>query len=41
MDLFPVELTYAKIGNILLLKRYFREIAGVCIVFRPLRTQVQ
>ena len=39
--LFPVELTYAKIGNSLLLKRYFREIAGVCIVFRTLGTQAK
>ncbi len=39
--LFPVELTYAKIGNSLLLKRYFREIAGVCIIFRTLGTQAK
>ena len=39
--LFPVELTYAKIGNSLLLNRYFREIAGVCIVFRTLGTQAK
>ena len=39
--LFPVELTYAKIGNSLLLKRYFSEIAGVCIVFRTLGTQAK
>ena len=39
--LFPVELTYAKIGNSLLLKRYFREIAGMCIVFRTLGTQAK
>lgn len=39
--LFPIELTYAKIGNSLLLKRYFREIAGVCIVFRTLGTQAK
>ena len=39
--LFPVELTYAKIGNSLLLKRYFREIAGVYIVFRTLGTQAK
>ena len=39
--LFPVELTYAIIGNSLLLKRYFREIAGVYIVFRTLGTQAK
>lgn len=41
MVFIPVELTYAKIGNSLFLKRYFSEIAGVCIVFRTLGAQTK